>query len=238
VPVKEKIICLLKGIALLLAVGYLFYGKIIYGIFLMPYLYVYYGNSKKQYVRRVQDDKIRQFKDGMMALNSALSAGYSIENSFREALGELRVLYGRQAHIVKGFEQIVHKLAMNGNVEEALKKFAEDMDVEDARYFAEVFCYAKRSGGDMTAIIRKTTENLNGKLEVKREISTLITGKRMEQKVMNIVPFAIILYIRMAAGEFIQALYGNTAGVLVMTGCLGVYVLSIRWAEKIIDIEV
>lgn len=237
-PVKEKIICLLKGIALLLAVGYLFYGKIIYGIFLMPYLYVYYGNSKKQYVRRVQDDKIRQFKDGMMALNSALSAGYSIENSFREALGELRVLYGRQAHIVKGFEQIVHKLAMNGNVEEALKKFAEDMDVEDARYFAEVFCYAKRSGGDMTAIIRKTTENLNGKLEVKREISTLITGKRMEQKVMNIVPFAIILYIRMAAGEFIQALYGNTAGVLVMTGCLGVYVLSIRWAEKIIDIEV
>lgn len=237
-PVKEKIICLLKGVAVIFAVGYLFYGKWWCGIFLIWYVWPFYRNSVKEYQNREQDRLMQQFKDGMMAFNSALSAGYSIENAFRKAQREIRVLYGAKAKIVKGFEQIVHKLEMNGNVQEALESFAQEMNLEDAVYFAEVFRYAKRSGGDMTAIIRKTTENISDKLEVKREITTMITGKRMEQKVMSVIPFVIIFYIRIALGEFIRPLYGNILGVAVMTGCLLVYFLAIKWAGKIMDIEV
>lgn len=237
-PVKEKVISLLKGTVVIFAIGYLFYGQWWCGIFLIWYLRPFYQHSVNEYQNREQDRLMQQLKDGMMALNSALSAGYSIENAFRKAQGEIRVLYGTKAKIVKGFEQIVHKLEMNGNVQEALEGFAQEMNLEDAAYFAEVFRYAKRSGGDMTAIIRKTTENISGKLEVKREITTMITGKRMEQKVMNIIPFVIIFYIRIAAGEFIRPLYGNIPGVAIMTGCLLVYFLAIKWAEKIMDIEV
>lgn len=237
-PVREKIICLVKGVSLVFATGYLFYGQWWCGIFLMWYIWPFYRNSVRRYQEKEQDRLMVQFKDGMMALNSALSAGYSVENGFRKALGEIRVLYGEKAGIVRGFQQIVHKLELNGNVEKALENFAADMNLEDVLYFAEVFRYAKRSGGDMTAIIRKTAENISGKLEVRREISTLITGKRMEQKVMNLVPFAIIFYIRLAAGEFIEPLYGNLPGIVVMTGCLVVYVLSVKWAEKIMEIEV
>lgn len=237
-PVKEKILCILKGITIIFAVGYLFFGKWWCGALFIWYLLPYYRQSAGAYRGRMQNKLMGEFKDGMLALNSALSAGYSIENGFRKALGELRLLYGQKAKIVRGFEQIVHKLELNGNVEDAIDGFAKAVNLEDALYFAEVFRYAKKSGGDLPAIIRKTTENISGKLEVKREIEIMIAGKRMEQKIMNLIPFAIILYIRLTAKEFVEPLYGNLFGVCVMAGCLLVYFLSIKWAEKIIDIEV
>lgn len=237
-PIKNKLFCIGKGIGIIGLIGYLFYGKVWYGISLLPLLPLYYKKCKIQYFDKQKSAGMMQFKDGMVALNSALSAGYSIENAFRKALEELRVLYGKNGQIVTGFEQIVHKLALNGNVEGALEEFAVNMDLEDAIYFAEVFRYAKRNGGDLTSIIRKTTENINGKLEVKREIETMVTGRQMEQKVMNCVPFAILFYIRMASGEFVEPLYGNLTGVAVMTGCLVIYGLAIAWAEKIVQIEV
>lgn len=237
-PIKDRLICISEGVLIIFSIGYLFYGNIVFGIFLLPYLIIFYRNYKKDYLYRRQNERLMQFKDGMSAINSALSAGYSMENSFRKALGELKVLYGDKSDIVREFEQINYRLGMNGNVENALQRFAENINLEDAHYFSEVFRYAKRSGGNMTDIIRKTTENISGKLEVKREINTLTSGRRMEQKIMSIIPFAIIFYIRIAAYEFVKPLYGNAMGAAVMSICLIIYLIAIHWSKIIMDIEV
>ena len=55
---------------------------------------------------------------------------------------------------------------------------------------------------------------------------------------MCVVPFAIILYMKATFGEFLGALYGNAAGVCVMTVCLLLYVAAYRTGRKIIRIEV
>ncbi len=66
----------------------------------------------------------------------------------------------------------------------------------------------------------------------------LVQEKRYEQKVMNIMPLAMIFYLRMGNGEFMNILYTTFAGRVIMTVCLLIYLASYYIAEKIVDIKI
>lgn len=237
-PAKEKITAVIKGVVLVMLIGYLFYGSFFVGLIFMPGVVLIYRREKVHYEARMREKRAKQLKDGMMALSSALGAGYSVENAFAKALGELMGMYAKDEPIVTGFGKIVNRMSVNANAETAFEEFADEMNIEDAIYFSEVFRYVKRCGGDLNAVIKSTSEKIGHKLETKREITTALTGRSMEQKVMNVIPFVMILYIKLTAAEFIEPLYGNVTGVIAMTVCLVIYAAAVKWSEKIIDIEV
>lgn len=86
-------------------------------------------------------------------------------------------------------------------------------DIED---FAEVFSIAKRSGGNLNDIIRRSAAVTGEKIEVKQEIQTLLSSRRYEQKIMNMVPFLIMAYLQLTSRGFFDCLYFNAAGILIM----------------------
>ena len=112
------------------------------------------------------------------------------------------------------------------------------MNIADISYFAEIFRYAKRSGGDIPAIIKQTVRIIREKAEVQREIDTIISGRKMEQRVMVFIPMGILMYLRITSDSFINVLYGNAAGIVVMTICLMVYGTAVLVSGKIVDIKV
>ena len=171
-------------------------------------------------------------------MSFALNVGYSIENAFGQAVDELTLMYRGDSDIVVKFKHIVIRLGQNENLEDILDDFAEESKVEDIMYFAEIFRYAKRSGGDLMAVIKNTAQIIQQKEEVMSEVDTIISGKKMEQRVMSLIPAVIVIYLKVTAKEFIQPLYGNIAGIIIMTVCLGVYVISDMWAKRIVNIEV
>ena len=90
----------------------------------------------------------------------------------------------------------------------------------------------------MIAIIRNTVDQISGKIEVKREIETLLAAKKYEYKVMSIIPYAIIAYMRLSFPEFMSYLYGNVLGIGVMTVCLLVYGSAYYLGVRILRIDV
>ena len=123
-------------------------------------------------------------------------------------------------------------------LEEALLKMGEECGVEDVKTFAEVFKFARRSGGDMVAIIRKTSENIYEKQAVKKEIEVLISSKKLEHKIMCFIPFIIIVYMKLSMPGLLSPLYHNLLGISIMTIMLIFYFLSVRLGERIVRIEV
>ena len=55
---------------------------------------------------------------------------------------------------------------------------------------------------------------------------------------MNLIPFLIMAYLQLTSAGFFDVLYGNPAGIVIMTGCLAVYLAAFLLSEKIVDIEV
>lgn len=227
-----------EALALLLMIGYLFYDKAAAGLIFFPYIFVYIKKSMKRYEKKRCERLAAAFRDGMQAVVAALAAGYSAENAFRESLNELELLYGRKSDIYSGFAGIVNKLNLNVNIEEAFADFAQESGVEEITAFAQVLAYAKQSGGNLIAIIRDTTDSISEKIEVKRDINTIISAKKLEQSIMNFVPMGIILYMRISSPEMFAKLYGSAAGIMVMSVCLAVYCAAKIIADRIVDIKV
>ena len=165
--------------------------------------------------RKKESAFARQFKEAILTVSSALNTGFS-----------------------KELQIVVRQLRLQVPVEQALEEFAGRVDLEDLRSFTAVFIAAKRSGGDMLAIIKDTAAQIGDKIDVKREIETILAAKQYEFRVMSAVPYVIIGYMTLSFPEFMGTLYGNLAGTGVMTVCLLIYVGAYYLGLKIIRIEV
>lgn len=227
-----------EGICCLVITALLFFDNLFMVILMLPYLHIYLKKKEKHLKEKNELEVSAQFRDGMLSINAALGVGYSVENAFSEAVRELENLYKPDSIIVKEFREVVRRIDLNENVEDALEAMAERLKIEECVYFAEVFRYAKRSGGNLIDIIKKTSENISEKMGVKEEISVLISGKKMEQKIMNMMPFGIIAYLRFGSYEFIAPMYGNVFGFCVMTICLLMYLAAKILSEKITEIAI
>lgn len=235
---KEWIGYFLVGAVIGAIAGYVFYDSIFGMLLLIPYGFIHLHMKRKKLIKKRKWQLNMEFRDGLSSLCAALNAGYSIENAFSQAVADLKLMYSPDDLIVREFEGIVNQISMNCTVEDALTDFANRTGIEDIDNFTEVFATAKRTGGDIIKIIRNTCNTISDKIEVKREIITLITGKKFEADIMCLVPFFIILYLRLFSGDFLEPLYHNLFGVLFMSAVLIVYYLLIQLTRKIINIEV
>ncbi|QHQ60248.1 type II secretion system protein F [Anaerocolumna sedimenticola] len=235
---KEQIRYFIQGILIGTGLGILFYSNLLGILLLMPYAFIHVHSKKKQLVEKRKWQLNLEFRDGLASLSAALNAGYSVENAFSQAVTDLKLLYSPDALIVKEFEGIVNKLDMNRPVEDALSDFAERSGLDDIKNFAEVFITAKRTGGDIIKIIRSTGNTISDKIEVRREIVTLISGKKLEADIMSLIPIGIILYLRFFSSGFLNPLYHNPFGFLFMSAVLILYYGVYQLTQKIISIEV
>ncbi|MFV0342072.1 MAG: type II secretion system F family protein [Anaerocolumna sp.] len=221
-----------------LFIAYLFYSNFILSILLIPLFPIFILDVKKKIIARRKWQLNTEFKDGLLSVSSALNAGYSLENAFIHASEDLKLIYSDNSLIITEFKNIVLRMQMNFTVESILEDLGKRSGVEDIANFSEVIKTAKRTGGDLIHVIQTTSKIISDKLEVKREIITLITAKKLEAKIMNLIPFGIVLYLRIFSPEFLTPLYHNVFGILFMSIVLiCIYGVS-QISNKIMDIHV
>lgn len=235
---REYAAAIFRAMTLAGILAYLFYDSWIAFPVLAPLGAIYLYQWRKECCREKENIFRVQFRDAMQLLSSALRTGYSVENAIREAEKELRPMYPQTCRIRDEFERMVHRLDMNMTAEQVLRDFARRVAQEDAQHFADVFSAAKRTGGDSIHILKSAIRTISDKIEVERQIQTMLASKKLEFQIMCVVPLGMILYMRFAFSEFLAVLYGSTPGVLVMTICLAVYITAYRMGNKMIQIEV
>ena len=234
----EYAIGVLKATAATAVMSYVIYDSLIPAPLLLPVWMIYMRDWHDDISRKKEQELRQQFRDSIQVMASALKAGYSVENAIREAGKDISPVYSEETRIRKEFERMERQMDMNMSAEEVLKGFAERTGQEDIENFVNVFAAAKKSGGDSIAIIRDAVKIISGKIDTEKEIQTMIASKKMEFDIMCAVPFAIILYMKLTFGEFLNVLYGNMAGAAIMSLCIFVYMGAYVYGRKIIRIEV
>lgn len=178
-----------------------------------------------------------QFADALRAISTSLEAGYSAENAISEAYHDLSLIYSEQDMIMKELAIIIARIKNNQSVEDAFTMLARRSGIEDIANFAEVFATAKRTGGNIIAVIRITSEVIRTRIELSRELKTAIAAKKYESDIMKIVPCGILVYLRIFSGEMLAPLYGNVMGAVFMSVMLALYILFCRIADKIVEVR-
>lgn len=219
-------------------VNYLFYKSLWAFVCMAPIPFLFYKWKKHRYIRERKKLLNYQFKDALYSLSVALQAGYSMETSVNCCIRDLEKLYPKGADILREFVYMEKQMRLSEPLESLFLDLADRSKLEDIENFAAVFATAKRTGGDMSRIVQRTARMLTDKIEVKKEIEATVAAKKMEQVIMSMMPFGIILYMQLTSPGFLQVLYGNAFGIVTMSLCLGIYFLAYWMGRRIVDIEV
>lgn len=219
-------------------IAYLFYDSIFAFVLLTPFAVMALKAKKEQLCRRRMRKLEAEFRDVILSVSSNLQTGYSFENAFQEAYKEIAILYGDESLMACELRLLLRKLANNEQLEDVLLNLAKRSGIQDIRDFADIFQIAKRGGGNMQAVIANTAEVIGGKQEVRTEVDTIMSEKKLEQAIMRYIPFFIIIYISVTSKGYFEGLYHNIMGQAIMTAALIVYGLAYMLSDRILNIEV
>ncbi|NDI35582.1 pilus assembly protein TadB [Chengkuizengella sediminis] len=185
-----------------------------------------------------REELILQFKQALTSLSSSLSAGRSIEKALVYTLEDLRTIYPNEnTYIIQEFKMMNVQIRNGSTVENVFQNFSDRTKIEDITNFVEVFKICKRTGGNLVEVIRTTTNMIRDKIEIGQEINVLISNKKFETRVLNIIPFIFIVFLRYSSPEYMSPLYQGK-GVIVMFIALILLILSFVISQKFMKIQV
>ena len=235
---KEWVVYGCMGISACAVVAYTFYRSFMAFLIMMPAGLLFPLYKKRDLKQERTRQLGLQFKEGILVLASYLGAGYSLENGLAMCTGELEGISGKQGMITEEFAILASGVRMNRPVELLLMELGARSGLEDVEHFAQVFAAARRSGGELVGIINYTAGIIRDKVQVQEEIHTMTASREFEQKIMNGIPFLIVLYIDLTSPGFFRVMYETMMGRAVMTICLAVYLGAWLLSKRILEIEV
>lgn len=225
----------IKGIIITAFLSYFFYRSIWAVPFMGCIAVLFLKIDRANREERLKRECNLEFKECILSVASSLKTGYSVENAFLESSRDMEILYGKHSYIYKELERIRRGLAVNITLEELLREMADRSHSEEILQFSQVFGIAKRNGGNLAEIMYYTVDSISQRIDAKGEIQTMLSGRKMERQIMQLVPFGMVLYIGWASPGYFDGLYHNPQGVAVMTVCLLLYVTAYYLGYRILD---
>ena len=231
----DMLLCTVQALGLSLLISWLFY-RSLWGMvaFAGVWPFLYWGRRRAKI--KMQQQRLReQFKECIRVVTASLYSGYSVENAFLEAEKELGHLLGEKAEMCRELRSINQQIRLNIPVEGLLADLAERSGVEEIVRFGQVFGFAKRNGSDFARVLRETSRRIGDKIELERELKTMAAARRLEQRIMNVIPMGILFFVDLTSPGFLQVMYEGVPGRVIMSLCLliygGAYLLSGRIAD-------
>lgn len=235
---KEKIIGMLEYVFLCSVFAFFFYRSVIAFIVFLPGVFYFRKIYIASLITKRKKKLSTEFSQTLYSVISGLKAGYSIENAFIEAKRDAELFFGSESLMVFEIQIIKSGLNMHMNLEDLIEDLGTRSGDEEILLFGDVFRCAKRNGGNITEVLSETADRIQERICIDREIDLLISEKLLELRIMEVVPFVILIYLDITSRGYFDILYEGLRGRLVMTICLMVYIVAAVVAEKIVRIKV
>lgn len=232
---REELRYWAEGFGMICIVAYFFYRSVIAVIVLMPGIWFYRRERIKQVRKKRKLALEQQFKETLIAVQTNLQSGHSIENAFLESGKYVIEIYGKDCDMVRELMWIKKGITNGISLEHMLLDLGKRCPESAIEDFANIYSIACRSGGGWTQVIVKIVSSISQRMELKQEIETMIHGKKLESRIMCMVPFFLISYMDITSKGYFSILYHNPVGIVIMTVCLGVYLFAFVLAEKITE---
>ena len=93
-------------------------------------------------------------------------------------------------------------------------------------------------GGDLAKIIEHATNVITDKMTIEREIRVITNQKKMEGRLISLMPFVMLLAMNFLSYSYVEPLYTTIAGRIIMTAALVTIGAGIYLMEKLSSVEV
>jgi tight adherence protein B len=221
------------SIALLFVLGYLFYSNIFLSICL-SLTSIYFSKAYKKYMllKRRRDLNF-QFRDLLFSISSSISSGRQMLEAIKDSREPLNMIYSENDYINIEVNKIYNRLTNSKeSLETVLIEFSKKCRIEDITNFVDIYLTCRHTGGDINKVIMKTCSLIMDKINMQKELETLTANKKLEGKILVLIPIVTLLLLKFFSPDYIAVLYATSIGKVIMTfallGILSSYLLILK----------
>jgi tight adherence protein B len=155
---------------------------------------------------------------------------------FRTALQILH--QGYRGPALKGsIASLSESLRLGTPQDEALRRWASQLGIQEAYFFAFCVNVSQRTGGRLAEALERLSGSLRAQQAVTLKAEALTSQGRLQALLMAAMPFLLLLLLSAIDQSFLSFFTGSTHGI----GLLGLVVLleivGLMWIRRIIRIE-
>lgn len=233
---QKRLLITLKAGPFLLFTGWLFFDHLILSLLLLVFLYPVVKQVESMEIQREKEELREQFRDFLTFLSASITSGKQMGNAIEEAAFSLQWIYGKRGSLGKDLVSIIKKVKeSNASLDSLLLDYARQTKVPDLQSFFDIYLISRQTGGNIELVMKKTIQILRDRLELKHTIRVLTSQKRMEARILTMMPYLVIFFLRLTSPEYVEVLYTTVAGKIIMvfalTGILLAYVISMKITE-------
>ena len=230
---NEKIWAGGAGTACWCAICYVFYHSLLPGILTSWLFLLFFMPAMEK--RREKKRRIalrNQFGEVAQSLSGLLLAGYSAENAMVKALEQQREMGREKSELFPVLEAMCRQLTLGVPLERLWEEYGTQCGVEEINEFSRAFSLARRTGASLPGILNRVTVQLGISIQTENQIDTLLSGKRLEQRIMLLMPAAILLFVSLTSPDMLSVMYETWQGRGLMSVFLAIYVGAFCLALK------
>ncbi|NLD19177.1 MAG: hypothetical protein GX663_02880 [Clostridiales bacterium] len=236
---KEKTVVFLGGYFCIFTVSFLFYHNVMVSLISGVLIYYCIPLVKKHLAAKRMLSLNGQFKDMLYSLSASVAAGRQMAEALVEAEDSLSLMYGRQEPIMKELRHMKVNIVENKlSDKQLLMDLAFRSKSEDINNFVQVYVTCRSMGGNLEKIIGHTTEVLTDKMNIEREIKAVTSQKKLEGRIISLMPLVMLLMMNILSASYIAPLYETWGGRLIMTVSLAAMGYGVYLMEKLSNVEV
>lgn len=232
----EKLLYIIVGFVIGYFVGNVFYGLPAVCVFCgLIVAAIAPGAIRKIKIKNQLTVINRQFQSLLESLVNSIGSGKSVYDSFNAAKSDLMMQYTNKDYIVKEINMIIEGLNNNIKIEVLLKEFGYRSGSADIDSFADVFetCYSR--GGNIKNVIQSTFQIMNDKMEISREINTMVAAAKQEQNMMLVMPVVFVFLLNNLGADMTGR--GTAIGYITTTVALVMFAAAYIVGKKILNIK-
>ena len=174
-----------------------------------------------------------QFFDLLEAMSVAMRAGNPPLKALESAREDLSLLYTEDSDIIIELDIIIARFNNAVPLSEVFADFARRSGLEDISSFASIYATIEGKSSRADEIVRETQQIIADKME----IDTMMTAAKSEVNIMLFMPLIILGIVGYAGAGFMDAIYTTTAGRIVSTAGLIVFIISFIMARKFSNVK-
>lgn len=191
---------------------------------------------KKHLIKGRKNKMLLEFQDFIYLLDGSLKSGKSFDNALIEVKFSIFNMYGDDTILVKELDKIIYWNKIGINYEKGFGLLEKEYQIGFFKEFGNVLEITRNKGGNLKEVLENTNNILSERLEVEREIRTLLAKQRVEVLIIRVIPFMMLLAFRFLYPELILFLTSTFMGLITFLGVGMLFAISFYISNKLMEV--
>jgi tight adherence protein B len=170
--------------------------------------------------------------DTLQLLASTLRAGYSLMQGVEAVSQEVSEPMGRE------LRRVVTEARLGRPLEAALDGVADRMESGDFAWAVMAIRIQREVGGNLAELLVTVAETMTERERLRRDVNALTAEGRISAIVLGLLPVGLGLFIYAANPGYMDPLFDETIGKIMLAGSLLLMFFGFYWMKKTIEIDI